>query len=170
MKNGANMRSIGAVATAMLGLGKSWLKPASRIAALMMLIAVSLAPAFAAEIPSDDDQDVLVRTTLMTFNDANMTGNYAVFLAKASKQMQEQLTAEKLSTAFEGFRKNELFFEEVATAEYDSEEKTKFDADGALVLAGVFKTDDMQVKYKLRFVQNTKVWKLLGIDVDATKL
>jgi len=38
------------------------------------------------------------------------------------------------------------------------------------VLAGVFKTDDMQVKYKLRFVQNSKVWKVLGINVDATKL
>jgi hypothetical protein len=162
------MRSIGTVTTAILGVGRRWFKPAGRIAALLLLI--SLAPAFAAEIPSDDDQDVLVRTTLMTFNDANMTGNYAVFLAKASKQMQAEFTAEKLSTAFEGFRKNELFFEEVATADYDSEEKPKFDTDGALVLAGVFKTDDMQVKYKLRFVQNTKVWKLLGIDVNATKL
>jgi hypothetical protein len=162
------MRSMGTVTTAILDAGRRWFKPAGRIAALLMVI--TLAPAFAAEIPSDDDQDVLVRTTLMTFNDANMTGNYTVFLAKASKQMQAELTVEKLSTAFEGFRKNELFFEEVATADYDSEEKTKFDSDGALVLAGVFKTDDMQVKYQLQFVQNTKVWKLLGIDVKATKL
>ena len=27
----------------------------------------------------------------------------------------------------------------------------------------------MQVKYRLRFVQNDKAWKMLGINVDATK-
>ena len=42
--------------------------------------------------------------------------------------------------------------------------------EGALVLAGVFKTDELQVKYRLRFVQNNKVWKFLGINVDASKL
>jgi hypothetical protein len=37
------------------------------------------------------------------------------------------------------------------------------------VLAGVFKTDDMEVKYRLRFIQNNKLWKVLGINVDATR-
>jgi hypothetical protein len=138
------------------------------IAALLFLLALS--PVFGADIPSDDEQDVLIRTTLMTFNDANMVGNYAVFIAKASKQMQAQLTTDQLSKAFEPFRTNELFFEDVATADYDSFETAKFDSEGALVLAGVFKTDEMKVKYSLRYVQNSKVWKLLGINVDATKL
>jgi hypothetical protein len=140
------------------------------IVALLAMIAVSLSPALAVELPSDDDQDVLIRSTLMTFNDANMTGDYAVLFAKASKQFQAQLSVEKLTAAFEAFRKNELFFEDVVTADYVSSEKAKLDGEGALVLAGVFKTDDMQVKYKLRFVQNSKIWKMLGIDVDASKI
>lgn len=126
-------------------------------------------PAFAADIPDDDEQDVLIRTTLLTFNDANMTSNYAVMLARASKQFQSQFTVDKMATAFEVFRKNKLFFEEVATADYDSSEKAKIDNEGALVLVGVFKTDDMQVKYNLRFVQNDNVWKMIGLNVDATK-
>ena len=138
--------------------------------ALLILAAASLPPAHAIQIPSDDEQDVLIRTTLMTFNDANMTGNYAILLAKASRQFQSQITAEKLATAFEPFRTNELFFESVVTEDYDSLEKPTIDGEGALVLAGVFKTDDMQVKYRLRFVQNGKLWKLLGINVDAKKL
>jgi hypothetical protein len=137
--------------------------------ALLALTIVTFAPAFAAEIPNDDDQDVLIRTTLMTFNDANMTDNYSVFLAKASKELQSQANAEKMASAFEGFRKNELFFEDVATADYDSYEKAKIDNDGALVLAGVFKTDDMEVKYNLRFIQNNKIWKVLAINVNATR-
>jgi hypothetical protein len=131
---------------------------------------VCLPSAFAAaEIPDDDDQDVLIRTTLMTFNDANMTNNYSVFLAKASKELQSQSTAEKMAAAFEGFRTKELFFEDVVTADYDSYEKAKIDTDGTLLMAGVFKTDDMEVKYRLRYVQNNKIWKVIGINVDATR-
>lgn len=138
--------------------------------AFLILAAASFVPAHAIQIPSDDEQDVLIRTTLMTFNDANMTGNYAVLLAKASRQFQSQITAEKLATAFEPFRTSELFFESVVSEDYASSEKPTIDSEGALVLAGVFKTDDMQVKYRLRFVQNGKMWKLLGINVDAKKL
>ena len=137
--------------------------------ALVSLLALSAySTVYAAEMPSDDEQDVLIRTTLLTFNDANMTGNFSVFYAKAAKQFQEKYSAEKMAAGFESFRTKELFFEEVATADYDSEEEAKFDQ-GALVLAGVFKTGDMQIKYRLRYVQNAKVWKLIGLDVDATK-
>jgi len=140
------------------------------IISLLAVVIMSISPAFAAvEIPSDDDQDVMIRSTLMTFNDANMTNNYAVLFGKASKQFQSQITQEKMQTAFEAFRKNELFFEDVVTADYESYDKAKIDEEGALVLAGAFKTDDMQVKYRLRYVQNNKVWKLLGINVDATR-
>jgi hypothetical protein len=135
-----------------------------------MLAAVSLQPAHAVQVPSDDEQDVLIRTTLMTFNDANMTGNYAVLLAKSSRQFQTQITAEKLASAFEPFRSNELFFESAVDARRASSDKPVIDQDGALVLTGMIRTDDMQVKYRLRFVQNGKLWKLLGINVDAKKL
>jgi hypothetical protein len=143
----------------------------ARLFAVIMLLTMAVgAPAFAAtQIPDDDEQDVLIRTTLMTFNDANMTNNYAVFWAKASKELQTQIPVEKLQSSFEQFRSKELFFEDVVTADYDSYEKATLDKDGALVLIGVFKTDDMEVKYRLRFVQNNKIWKVLGINVDATR-
>jgi hypothetical protein len=139
------------------------------IVSLFVLLATSLSPAFAVDLPNDDEQDVLIRSTLMTFNDANMTGNYSVLLAKAAPQFQAQFTAEKLAASFEQFRKSELYFEDVVTADYDSSEKAKLDTDGALLLVGVFKTDELTVKYKLRFAQTNKVWKVIGIDVDAKK-
>jgi len=152
-----------------LGAGRRLFDAVGFVAALLLLAMLSWSPAYAIEIPSDDEQDVLVRTTLMTFNDANMTGNYAVLMAKASSQFQSQITAEKLASSFEGFRTNKLFFESIVTDDYDSQDKPQIDSEGALVLSGVFKNDDMQVKYRLRFVQNGKDWKLLGINVDAHK-
>ena len=140
------------------------------LAVAMLLAMVVAAPAFAAtQIPDDDDHDVLIRTTLMTFNDANMTNNYSVFHAKASKEFQSQFSVDKVQAAFATFRTKELFFEDVVTADYASHDKATLDNEGALVLTGVFKTDDMEVKYRLRFIQNNKVWKMLGLNVDATR-
>src|ERR1700752_618486 len=107
----------------------------SVIVAFLFLTIASLRPAHAIQIPSDDEQDVLVRTTLMTFNDANMTGKYAVLLAKSSRQFQTQITADKLSAAFEPFRSNELFFESAVDAHRDAAEKPVIDQEGALVLS-----------------------------------
>jgi hypothetical protein len=163
------MKSIFARPASIAGLDRGLLGITGFAAALMLFAVVSLAPALAAEIPSDDDQDVLIRTTLMTFNDANMTNNYSVLWAKSSKQIQSQVPVEKMASTFEVFRTKQLFFEDVVTADYESYEKATIDSEGALVLTGVFKTDEMQVKYKLRFIQNDKQWKLLAINVDASK-
>jgi hypothetical protein len=142
---------------------------ASAILGLLALFAVTLSPVRAADVPDDDDQDIMIRSTLMTFNDANVTGNYSVLIARASSQFQAQVTPEKLAAAFEGFRKNKLYIDDVVTADYDSYEKAKVDGDGVLTLAGVFKTDELTVKYNLRYVKNDSDWKLLGINVDVNK-
>ena len=136
----------------------------------MVMMAACFAPANAASVPSDDEQEVLIRTTLMTFNDANMTGIYSVLHAKASKEVQAQLSIEKLFETFKPFRTNQLFFEDIIYEDYDSYEDAKFDDEGALVLAGVFKTDSVRVKYRLRFVKNDASWKWLGINANVEKL
>jgi hypothetical protein len=136
---------------------------------LVSLFAIASIPsAFAAEIPSEREQDVMIRSTLAAFNDANMTNNYSVLMAKASRQLQSQATPEQLQTAFAQFRDNLLFFEDIVTATRDSSETATIDNEGVLVLAGTFKTEEMKVKYRLRFAQNAKVWKLLGINVNTT--
>ena len=62
------------------------------------------------------------------------------------------------------------FFEDIVYEDYDSYEDAKFDSDGALVLAGVFKTDRVKVSYRLEFVKNDAIWKWSGIKVNADKL
>ena len=138
------------------------------VTAIMMM--VTFTPANSASVPSDDEQEILIRTTLMTFNDANMTGNYSVLHAKASKEVQAQLSIEKLFETFKPFRTNQLFFEDIIYEDYDSYEDAMFDSDGALVLVGVFKTDRVKVSYRLEFVKNDAVWKWSGIKVNADKL
>jgi hypothetical protein len=139
------------------------------IVSLFGLSTVFIPAAFAAEIPSDRDQDVMIRSTMATFNDANMSNNYAVMWSKVSRQLQLQVTPEKLQTAFATFRDKQIFFEEIVTADRVSSEKATIDEEGSLILTGAFKTDEMLVKCRLRFTQNNKIWKLIGINVDTTK-
>ena len=138
------------------------------IASLFALAFLSIPSAFAADIPSERDQDVMIRSTLATFNDANVANNYTVFMAKASRQLQAQVTPEKLQTIFGSFRDKQMFFDDIVTATRVSSEPTKIDEEGVLVLAGAFKTDEMKVTYRLRFVMNARVWKLLGINVNTS--
>jgi hypothetical protein len=159
-----------AILTLISRLTRKSLALAGILIASLMIAGAFLAPAYAADIPSDDKQDVLIRATLASFNDANMTGNYSVFLAKGSKQLQQQVTVDKVAAAGEVFRRNKLFFESIVTDDYESYEKAVIDQQGALVLAGVFKGDTMEVTYKLQFVQNDNEWKLLGINVNAKRI
>jgi hypothetical protein len=137
--------------------------------AFFALAMIAFSPARAAEIPSDDDQVVLIRTTVMTFNDANMTNDYSVFFAKSAKELQALISPEKMSAAFEVFRRNQGYFENVVTAEYESSEKPFIDKDGGLVLAGVLKVDAMDVTYNLKFLPNDNVWKVVGINVNVNR-
>jgi len=135
---------------------------------LLGLAMLTIAPAAAVDVPDDHAQDALIRSTLTRFNDANMTNDYSVFMAKASQQLQTQVPLEKMAAAFEGFRKNHVFFEDVVAAKYVSHEKAVIDKDGALVLIGELNLDKRDLKYNLRFVQNDNVWKMLFINVDVS--
>jgi len=50
------------------------------------------------------NREILVKTTLMTFNDANLTGNYSVLFDKSSKAFRSQISAENCPEAFKVFR------------------------------------------------------------------
>lgn len=123
-------------------------------------------PSWAAKFPNVEQQDLLVRSALMTFNDANMTGNYSVLLAKASKQFQSSFSTDKLSEGFKTFRDQNLNLEKMfMTADLLESKPAETDDDGVLHLVGSFKDDQTSLRYSLKFIQNNAVWKLLAIDI-----
>ena len=50
----------------------------------------------------------------MTFNDANITGNYDVLHAKLSKPFRDQFSSARLKEAFKAFADNNVDFKVVA--------------------------------------------------------
>ena len=147
----------------------SYFNAASWIARLLLLATLCLTaaqPAWSAKVPSDNEQEILIRTTLMTFNDANLTGNYSVLRDKASKPFREQLSVQKLGDAFKAFQDKRVNLESIVAADMDAGNKATIDADGVLNLKGKFKDDEKRIRFDLKFVHEVGAWKLVGINVN----
>jgi hypothetical protein len=82
---------------------------------LVVASLTSFSPALAQlKIPSKTMQEVLIKTTLLTFNDANVTGNYAVLHAKGTKPFRDQFPPERLKEVFKAFVDNHIDFDIIA--------------------------------------------------------
>ena len=123
------------------------------------------APAFSANLPSDDEQEILIKATLMSFNDANMTGNYTVLYDKSAKPFRAQLSVEKLREAFNVFHEKKINIESIVAAEIAASKTPKIDDNGVLQLQGRFKDDEKRIRFDLKFLQEDGIWKILGINV-----
>ena len=88
----------------------------------------------------------------MTFNDANVTGNYAVFHAKLSKPFRDQFSAERLAEAFKVFRDNKIDFDHHHGQAAGRERAGAGHDNGVLKLYGYFDTAPSRVHYVLEFI------------------
>src|SRR3954462_3644674 len=100
---------------------------------------VSASAAWVQKVPGAELQEVLIKTSLLSFNDANVTGNYAVLHAKVSKPFRDQFPPEKLAEIFKEFRDKHIDFDIVAAKKPIGTEEPKID-NGILSLKGYFDT------------------------------
>lgn len=132
-------------------------------AALAVLVA---APARAQKVPDEVVQEVLIKTSLLSLNDANVTGNYTVFHAKLSKPFRDQFSPEKLADVFKEFRAKKVDYAIIAAKTPVSDEPPKVDDNGRLPLRGHFDVGATKVNYDLAFIMSDGEWKLIKINVD----
>jgi hypothetical protein len=100
----------------------------------------------------------------MTFNDANLTGNYSVLHEKAATPFRKQLPAEKLAEVFKEFRDKKVDISSIVADDISSGSEAKID-DGVLLLKGRFKDETRRIRFDLKFIREDNFWKLVGINV-----
>lgn len=137
-----------------------------RLLLLLLAMLTCASAAIAQKIPPEDEREVLIKSTLLTLNDANLTGNYQVFCARASRQFQTKCTGTAMADAFKGFRENKMSMVSIIADEIHSMTEMSIDKDGVLILRGRFKDDEKRISFDLKFVKNDAIWKLLGITVN----
>ncbi|HEY6024308.1 MAG TPA: hypothetical protein VIV34_09045 [Pseudolabrys sp.] len=121
-------------------------------------------------VPSAPLQEILIKTSLLTFNDANLTGNYSVMHAKLAKAFRDKTTPDRLKQAFKGFADQKIDFSLIAAMPPVASGEAKIDEQrNALVLRGYFATKPSRVSYELYFLPSEGEWKLAQIDVKVRK-
>ena len=134
------------------------------VATLVLVLAVGVAQA-QNKVPSERTLEVLVKTSLLSFNDANVTGNYAVLHEKLSKPFRQEFPPEKLKEAFKEFIEKNIDIELIAALKPIYEPASSIDSEGKLLVKGYFPTEPIRVNFNLAFIPSDGEWKLIRLNV-----
>lgn len=128
------------------------------------------APAKAQKVPDPFTQEVIIKATLLTFNDANVTGNYDVMHAKLSKPFRDKYSPKQLADAFKAFRDNRIDFDLIVAKPPVTSQAPRVTDNGVLMLYGYFDTTPSRVHYELEFIMSDGEWKPIRINVQLKKV
>ena len=118
-------------------------------------------------VPSEKALESLLKATLLSFNDANVTGIYTVFHARLSKPFRDQFPPERLEKVFAEFRAKQIDVDPIAALKPVYEPAPRVDGDGKLLVDGYFPTEPLRLVFSLEFIPSDGEWKLLGINVKT---
>lgn len=119
------------------------------------------------KVPSDRALETLVKGSLLTLNDANVTGIYTVLHAKLSKPFRDQFSAERLAQVFRSFRDKQIDYDAIAALPPTYSVPPRIDDDGKLIVRGFFPTEPLHLKFELDFIPSDGEWKLIRVNVKT---
>ena len=107
----------------------------------------------------------LIRSTLLTLNDANRSGNYTVLRDLAAPGFQTSNTAADLGLIFSDLRRRNFDLHAAALLAPQLTAVPALDQKGMLRLTGYFPTQPLQINFDLLFQAVNNQWRLFGISV-----
>ncbi len=118
------------------------------------------------QLPVSPEQALyLIRSTLLTLNDANRSGNYSVLRDLASPDFQARNTAADLALGFTDLRRRNFDLFAVALAAPQLSTPPYLDPNKMLRLTGFFPTRPLQINFDLTFQNVGNQWRPFGISV-----
>ena len=107
----------------------------------------------------------LVRSTLLTLNDANLSGNYSVLRDLAAPDFQARNTAADLGQTFSDLRRRNFDLYGAALLAPQLTVVPALDQSGMLHLAGYIPTRPQQINFDLVFQVVGNRWRLYSISI-----
>ena len=118
---------------------------------------------------SNEQVTYLIRSTLLTLNDADRSGNYTVLRDLASPTFQAANTDADIASAFSDLRRRHIDLSVVAVVAPHLTAEPVVDALGLLELSGYFPIDSLHIDFDLKFQNVTGKWRLIAISVSTPK-
>lgn len=117
-------------------------------------------------VPSESTLRKLTDQTMLDFNAAIQAKDFAAFYKTISATWKDQITAKELGNVFQGFIDNHIDLGNIKDVAPVYDAPPKINEDEVLVLSGHYPTEPLQVIFRLKFVNEDSVWKLIGINVS----
>ncbi len=119
------------------------------------------------KMPDQVKLNLMIRTTLLAFSQANQTGNYSVLRDLSHPQFQLQNTHSSLSDAFKNFRQRNLDLSPIIFYTPKLLRPATIQKDGLLRMTGYFETKPERVSFDLGFWLLGNKWRLAALVVDV---
>ena len=141
----------------------------ARLVAMVVLLLAAPVVQAQNKLPTERGLEALVKSSLLSFNDANVTGNYTVFHAKLSKPFRQQFSPEKLKETFKEFAEKDIDIDIIAAMKPTYDPAPMIDDNGKLIVNGSFPTEPARVVFELDFIPSDAEWKLVRINVKTMR-
>ena len=128
----------------------------------------SAATAPAPAIPDGPALNILIRRTLLTLNDANLSGNYTVLHDLAAPGFRTANDPAKLATIFAKLRNSKMDFAPIVYFDPKLVRQPEITKAGLLRVSGFMPTRPQQVNFDMLFQQVSGRWRLFGIAVNTS--
>ena len=154
------------------GLMHEMLKGLVRSMLLSLAIAMAIpspARATSSELSVPDDVQLLlmIKTILIAFNQANVTGNYTVLRDLAAPDFQMRNTPARLGEIFQSERSKNFDLSPVVLLRPELVRRPAIDQQGRLHIEGVFPSRPQMVHFVLVFQNVMATWRMVAIGVST---
>lgn len=126
------------------------------------------AAAPASQIPEGRALSILIRRTLLTLNDADLTGNYTVMRDLAAPGFQSANDPAKLAGIFTKLRADKIDLAPIMYFDPKLVRQPQITQNGMLRVSGFIPTRPQQVNFDILFQKVANRWRLFGIAVNTT--
>jgi hypothetical protein len=116
--------------------------------------------------PTAEQTLILIRSTLLTLNDALRSGNFTVLRDLGSPSFREANTAGRLAQIFSGLSSKGIDLSAVAILVPQIPQAPAIDQNRRLKISGVFPGQPIQINFDLLFEAHAGRWQLQGLAVN----
>lgn len=119
-------------------------------------------------VPDGPALSILIRRTLLTLNDANLSGNYTVLRDLAAPGFQSANDPAKLAGIFASLRNNKIDLGPIVYFDPKLVREPALTENGMLRVSGFMPTRPQQVNFDMLFEKVADRWRLFGIAVNTS--
>lgn len=134
---------------------------------LLAFLPLPLGLLAAPAVPSSEETEKLTHDSLLAFNQAVQTQDFTAFYGQTAKLWQDQTKPAELKKIFQTFIDQKIDLAPVIQTEPTFSKPPEIDKDGVLSIEGRYPSKPIAADFRLKYISEGGVWKLIGIEVNA---